>query len=191
MNGPMERRDETCWCEIDSPVGPLLLAGSARGLRQLHFRGGPGAAAVPAHWRADPQALQAAATQLREYFAGTRRVFEVPLDLRGTPFQLAVWRALQQIPYGVTTSYGLLARELGRPQGARAVGLANGANPVPIIVPCHRVIGANGTLTGFGGGLPVKRALLQLEGAACVRDLFAAAHFAMPPVHGAGAPQDR
>jgi methylated-DNA-[protein]-cysteine S-methyltransferase len=113
--------------------------------------------------------------QLAEYFAGKRRVFSLPLAPRGTPFQRSVWQALRQIPYGETVSYGELARRLGSTSGARAVGLANGANPLPIIVPCHRVIGADGSLTGFGGGLTIKRALLALEGAACVRDLFSAA----------------
>jgi methylated-DNA-[protein]-cysteine S-methyltransferase len=112
--------------------------------------------------------------QLMEYFCGARRNFELPLDPEGTPFQLRVWRALCTIPYGETLSYGELARRLGLVGGARAVGLANGANPLPIVVPCHRVIGSDGTLTGFGGGLHIKRSLLALEGAACAVDLFAA-----------------
>jgi methylated-DNA-[protein]-cysteine S-methyltransferase len=101
--------------------------------------------------------------QLAEYFAGTRRGFDLPLDPRGTDFQRRVWERLTHIGYGETTTYGALARELGDAGASRAVGLANGSNPLPIVIPCHRVIGADGTLTGFGGGLPVKAALLELE----------------------------
>ncbi len=101
--------------------------------------------------------------QLEEYFAGTRKQFDIPLALRGTPFQLEVWHALQQIPYGETRTYAGIAHAIGRPTATRAVGAANGANPIPIIVPCHRVIGSNGSLTGFGGGIDVKRRLLDLE----------------------------
>jgi methylated-DNA-[protein]-cysteine S-methyltransferase len=101
--------------------------------------------------------------QLQAYFEGKRRKFDVPLILEGTEFQLLVWRNLQKIPYGETVSYGQLARQIGSPEAARAVGLANGSNPIPIIIPCHRVIGSNGDLTGFGGGLPVKKKLLSLE----------------------------
>jgi methylated-DNA-[protein]-cysteine S-methyltransferase len=110
--------------------------------------------------------------QLAEYFRGERREFSVPLDLQGTEFQRLVWRELLAIPYGTTTSYGALAKRIGQPTASRAVGLANGSNPIPIIVPCHRVIGADGSLTGFGGGLANKRRLLELEGAPCVADLF-------------------
>ena len=102
--------------------------------------------------------------QLTDYFAGNLRSFDLPLKLAGTPFQLAVWRALQDIPYGETTSYGELARRVGTPKGSRAVGLANGANPIAIVVPCHRVIGSNGKLTGYGGGLCNKETLLELGG---------------------------
>jgi methylated-DNA-[protein]-cysteine S-methyltransferase len=109
-----------------------------------------------------------------EYFCAARRTFQLPLAPVGTPFQLKVWQALCTVPYGETLSYGELARRLGIEGSARAVGLANGANPLPIVVPCHRVIGADGTLTGFGGGLQIKRSLLALERAACVVDLFAA-----------------
>ncbi len=103
------------------------------------------------------------ATQLADYFAGVRRDFDLELAPAGTPFQLEVWRMLRRVPYGTTTSYGELSRRLGRPQASRAVGAANGANPIPIVVPCHRVIGADGSLTGFGGGLDAKRVLLDLE----------------------------
>ena len=109
--------------------------------------------------------MDAVYAQLREYFRGERREFDLPLDPRGTAFERRVWMRLRDIPYGKTISYGDIAQEFGMVNGARAVGRANGANPIPIIIPCHRVIGADGTLTGFGGGLPLKAALLELEGA--------------------------
>ena len=125
-------------------------------------------------WREDATPFVRVLAQLDEYFSGARHAFRLPLAPAGTAFQLAVWEALRAIPYGQTVSYTELARRLGNAGSARAVGLANGANPLPIIVPCHRVIGADGSLTGFGGGLHIKRALLSLEGAACVTDLFSA-----------------
>jgi|HubBroStandDraft_5_1064220.scaffolds.fasta_scaffold18710_3 methylated-DNA-[protein]-cysteine S-methyltransferase len=164
----------TYWHEIDSPIGALLLAGDARGLSCVGFQAGPRAMRPQPHWVKSADPFAAAAAQLAAYFTGSLRVFSLDLVPRGTPFQLEVWAALRLIPYGETLSYGELARRLGHAQGARAVGLANGANPLPVIVPCHRVIGADGSLTGFGGGLPIKRALLALEGADCVSDLFSA-----------------
>lgn len=148
---------------LDTPIGPLLLVGGRRGLRTIDFphNGRPAMPAVGIARDAEP--LAAAAQQLREYFAGERREFDLVLDLQGTPFQREVWTALLQIPNGSTWSYGELAQHLGRPNASRAVGAANGANPIPVIVPCHRVIGANGSLTGFGGGLPIKRWLLDHE----------------------------
>ncbi len=163
------------WHEIDSPVGPLLLAGTAQALTRVHFQAGPHWLRPPNGWRHAAAPFARAQAQLMEYFRGTRRTFELPLAPSGTPFQLSVWQALSAIPYGETLSYGALARRLGLGGGgARAVGLANGANPLPIVVPCHRVIGADGSLTGFGGGLHIKRSLLALEGAACAVDLFTA-----------------
>jgi len=162
------------WHEADSPVGPLLLAGDGEGLRRVHFQAGPRAMEPPAEWRESPEPFAQVLQQLDEYFGGARRAFRLQLAPQGTPFQLAVWALLREIPFGATVSYGELARHVGLAGGARAVGLANGANPLPIIVPCHRVIGADGSLTGFGGGLHIKRALLSLEGAACVTDLFSA-----------------
>ena len=162
------------WHEIDSPVGRLLLAGHGGALTRLYFQAGPRPFAPPQQWRPDAAPFARVVAQLAEYFAGKRRAFRLQLEPAGTPFQLAVWRALREIPYGETLAYGELARRLGHANGARAVGFANGSNPLPIIVPCHRVIGADGSLTGFGGGLYIKRALLALEGAACVRDLFSA-----------------
>jgi methylated-DNA-[protein]-cysteine S-methyltransferase len=152
------------WHEIDSPVGRLLLAGDGRSLIHLGFQSGPRPQVPPGGWIADAAPFAAAIGQLGEYFAGRRHGFDLPLAPRGTEFQRRVWRALTEIPYGKTISYGELARRIGQPSASRAVGLANGANPLPIVVPCHRVIGANGSLTGFGGGLPIKRRLLALEG---------------------------
>ncbi len=160
------------WHEIDSAVGRLLLIGTEHALTRVHFQAGPRRLQPPNDCRpAYPPFVQACA-QLMEYFCGARRTFQLCLAPEGTPFQLAVWRELSAIPYGETASYGEIARRLGLENGARAVGVANGANPLPIVVPCHRVIGADGTLTGFGGGLHIKRSLLALEGAACVMDLF-------------------
>jgi methylated-DNA-[protein]-cysteine S-methyltransferase len=162
------------WHEIESPVGPLLLAGTAHALSRVHFQAGPHPLVPAPEWRHEAAPFVHVQRELMEYFCGARRTFELPLAPEGTPFQLRVWRALCTIPCGETLSYGELARRLGLVNGARAVGLANGANPLPIVVPCHRVIGSDGTLTGFGGGLDIKRALLALEGAPCAVDLFAA-----------------
>ena len=125
----------------------------------------------------DDKAIAPVRKQIEEYCAGKRQQFDLELAAEGTPFQRHVWDALCEIPFGVTTSYGALSKRIGRPNGARAVGLANGANPIGLIVPCHRVIGSDGSLTGYGGGLPLKRALLahEAEVAGCKRDLFARA----------------
>lgn len=147
----------------ESPIGRLLVAADERGLRQIVFAAGRTEARPRPEWRADATRLSEILRQLRAYFAGELREFDLPLAPEGTPFQLRVWEALRGIPYGTTISYGELARRIGTPTGSRAVGLANGANPLPIVVPCHRVIGANGTLTGYGGGLPIKAWLLALE----------------------------
>jgi methylated-DNA-[protein]-cysteine S-methyltransferase len=154
--------------EIDSPVGPLLVAADEAGLRLIHFQAGRHRRRPDPSWRRDPEAFLSLARQLGEYFRRERRAFDLPLAPKGTPFQLATWRALSTIPYGETISYAELARRVRRPGAARAVGAANGRNPLPIVVPCHRVIGTDGSLTGFGGGLEKKRALLDLEGAPCV-----------------------
>lgn len=151
------------WHEIASPVGPLLIAGNGETLTRIHFQAGPRACRPDPHWIADAAPLSAAEEQIEAYFAGTRRTFDLALALAGTPFQRTVWQALREIPYGETCAYGALARRIGSPKGARAVGLANGSNPLPIVVPCHRVIGADGSLTGFGGGTEIKRQLLELE----------------------------
>jgi methylated-DNA-[protein]-cysteine S-methyltransferase len=157
--------DMLYWHEIDSPVGRLLLAGDGDSLIQVSFQSGPRPLRPAGGWIAEAAPFREAIRQLEEYFGGERRRFDLPLAPRGTGFQRRVWRALTEIPYGKTTCYGELARRIGKPSASRAVGLANGANPLPIIVPCHRVIGADGSLTGFGGGLPIKRKLLALENA--------------------------
>jgi len=156
--------DTLYWHEIDSPVGRLLLAGDRRSLIHVCFQSGPRPFRPQAGWIAEAAPFRTAVAQLEEYFAGERRTFDLALAPRGTEFQQRVWQALREIPYGNTISYGELARRIGKPSAPRAVGLANGANPLPIIVPCHRVIGTDGSLTGFGGGLPIKRRLLALEG---------------------------
>jgi methylated-DNA-[protein]-cysteine S-methyltransferase len=182
-----------------SPVGPLFLAASERGLVALEFDARlPGQQTIrpnPRDLRSESKrenkrnsandqasenqraesktvrfeesaiAMQHYVRELEEYFAGQRRAFSFPLDLRGTDFQRACWQALLQIPYGETRSYADIARAVGRPQGFRAVGMANNRNPVAIVVPCHRVIASDGTLCGYGGGLDIKRKLLELEGA--------------------------
>lgn len=152
------------FCTLSSPVGELLLAGDATGLREVGFQNGTHPTRPQPDWQEDPRPFKKVVAQLRDYFAGKRREFDLPLAPEGTPFQLKVWSALRTIPYGETWSYGELARRIRKPKAARAVGAANGQNPIPIIVPCHRVIGANGSLTGFGGGLKIKRILLELEG---------------------------
>ena len=150
---------------IDSPVGPLMLAADDNALRHIEFRDNCHPADRRDWHGGDNEVLQAAQQQLGEYLAGRRRVFDLPLAPVGTQFQRAVWQALADIPYGGTISYAQLAQRLGNPNGTRAVGAANGRNPLPIVLPCHRVIGADGGLTGFGGGLPTKEFLLRLEGA--------------------------
>ena len=148
---------------IDTPIGPLLIAGDDVGLRFLLFARGRDKAKPKPEWEADRGLLKEPVKQLNAYFAGKLRTFDVPLAPEGTPFQSQVWRALCDIPYGETTSYGELAKRIGNPKAVRAVGLANGSNPISIIIPCHRVIGSDGSLTGYGGGLPIKQALLSLE----------------------------
>lgn len=155
--------DPTLYTELDSPVGRLLLARHRAGLTGIYFQTGPHPQALDPAWQPAPQAFDDVITQLKNYFAGDLTEFALPLDPGGTPFQLQVWRALQQIPYGETVSYGDLAARIGRPTAVRAVGAANGRNPLPIVIPCHRVIGRDGSLTGYGGGLAIKEALLEME----------------------------
>lgn len=151
------------YCWHDSPVGRLLLASDGEALVTVGW-GEPPSTTVPLeYWRDDVPALDAARRQLDEYFAGSRRAFDLPLNVLGTPFQLGVWSALRRIPYAKTWSYQQLAAAVGRERAVRAVGLANGRNPLAIIVPCHRVIGRDGSLTGFGGGIDAKAWLLVHE----------------------------
>ena len=151
---------------VDTPLGPLTLAATTRGLAGAWFDGQahhPGALAAPVD--GGQRWLAQAAQELIEYFAGRRRSFSVPLDPQGTAFQASVWLALRRITCGQLHSYGAIAEEIGRPAAARAVGAAVGRNPISVIVPCHRVVGRDGSLTGYAGGLPRKEALLKLEGA--------------------------
>ncbi|WP_407354366.1 methylated-DNA--[protein]-cysteine S-methyltransferase [Luteimonas sp. R10] len=151
---------------FDSPVGPLLLAASDAGMHAIEFHASRHPVKRGADWReGDHRLLREARRQLQAYFDGRRQTFDLPLAPRGTEFQRTVWHSLAAIPYGETVSYAQLAARVGRPSATRAVGAANGRNPLPIVLPCHRVIGADGSLTGFGGGLPTKRYLLELEGA--------------------------
>jgi methylated-DNA-[protein]-cysteine S-methyltransferase len=151
------------YSSMDSPLGELLLVGDGETLHGLYMQHGRRPVRIASHWRRSSSSFAAVTEQLGDYFAGARRDFDVALTLRGSAFEQSVWSALRAIPYGETTSYGELARRIGRPTGARAVGMANGRNPIAIIVPCHRVIGADGSLTGYGGGVERKRLLLGLE----------------------------
>ncbi|MCB6608812.1 methylated-DNA--[protein]-cysteine S-methyltransferase [[Clostridium] symbiosum] len=153
--------------QIETPIGPLLLAEENNALTEISF-----AVKEPKTFQAGRQAesveqetplLLETKRQLEEYFAGTRRTFDIPLSMRGTSFQKKVWDQLLTVPYGETITYGEIAARIGNPRAGRAVGMANHHNPIPIIVPCHRVIGADGRLTGYGGGLPIKEKLLELE----------------------------
>ena len=160
---------------VPSPVGPLLLGADDEFLRLIWF-------STPRHplprsaklARGDNAVLRETGAQLEAYFSGALKTFDLPLRPVGTAFQREVWSTLARIPYGQTWSYGDVARRIGKPQAVRAVGAANGRNPIPIVLPCHRVIGADGSLTGFGGGLPAKQFLLALEGARPTADLFGA-----------------
>jgi methylated-DNA-[protein]-cysteine S-methyltransferase len=148
---------------VDSPIGELLLLGEGDVLHGLHMQDGRKPIRVRPSWRCDDDAFPEVRRQLAEYFAGERTSFDLPTQLEGSGFQRTVWHALTEIPYGETISYGELARRIGRPELARAVGTANGQNPIAVIVPCHRVIGSNGKLVGYGGGLENKQLLLDLE----------------------------
>jgi methylated-DNA-[protein]-cysteine S-methyltransferase len=149
---------------LDTPIGRLLIAGDTEAVRRIDFPKNGEARSPEQGWTESARGpVGQAVQQLCEYFAGDRADFDLPLAPEGTEFQRTVWRNLQDIPYGETISYGELAKRVGNPKASRAVGAANGQNPIPIVIPCHRVIGANGKLTGFGGGLPTKEALLALE----------------------------
>ena len=149
----------TIYTTMPSPIGDLLLTGDGTALTRLLMS----PFAVEDTWERDDDGLREYVQQLEDYFAGNRRDFDIPVDPAGTPFQKRVWEALCEIPYGQTWSYLQLATRIGNPKACRAVGLANGRNPIAVVVPCHRVIGANGSLTGYGGGMDRKRILLDLE----------------------------
>lgn len=154
----------TRWTSMDSPIGTLLLTSDDEGLTgvymEVHAHGPDG---VQPEWQRDDGGFTQVRRQLEEYFGGERTTFDLPLNPAGTLFQKMVWDALRTIPYGEVRSYGEIAEQIGKPGAARAVGLANGRNPISVVVPCHRVIGASGALTGYGGGLERKRSLLDLE----------------------------
>lgn len=151
------------YCYFDTPIGELLLAGESDALSMIGFPKGAMRRDPEPDWIYNEGPFEKVQTQLSEYFRGERKDFDLPLKLDGTEFQISVLEALREIPYGETTSYGAIAKQIGRPKAMRAVGAANGRNPIPIVVPCHRVIGSTGDLTGFGGGLDTKEALLRLE----------------------------
>lgn len=165
--------EDVVYARLDSPVGMVWIASTEIGVCKISLgveRAGAFLSWISAHvgpgesWE-DPELMSSATSQLAEYFSGNRQTFDLPLDVRGTPFQRAVWSQVIRIPYGATASYGDIAQLVGKPTASRAVGSAVGANPLPIVIPCHRVIGSGGALVGFGAGLDVKETLLQLEGA--------------------------
>lgn len=160
MVEPSRSRSYWIW---SSPVGALLLVHDGKGLCRLQFQDGVNPLDIDENWKKQRSPFSTVIKQLEEYFAGRLQRFTIPLSLEGTAFQRSVWGALKTIPYGRTVSYGAISKKIGNPKASRAVGAANGQNPVSIIVPCHRVIGANGKLVGYGGGLPIKTALLELE----------------------------
>ena len=155
------------YCYTDTPLGKILLAGDFQGLSLINFQDGPAPVLPEKHWRKDAAYFVQAIIQLQEYFAGKRQRFSLRLNPSGTEFQLKVLEVVARIPYGETASYADIARIVGKPKAVRAVGAANRTNPLPIVVPCHRVVGSNGRLTGFNGGLEAKQWLLELEGLNC------------------------
>lgn len=151
------------YCYYSSPIGKLLLVGENSTLERLYFQNKIDNAKLGEDFEENARVFKEVIEQLTQYFSGERRSFDLPLAPDGTDFQQRVWCELQQVPYGETTNYGEIAARMGNPRACRAVGLANGRNPIPIIIPCHRIIGKDGSLTGFGGGLKVKKQLLSLE----------------------------
>lgn len=163
LKGEERMTSELFYTREESPVGPLLIVGDEEKLRQVWFVEGRGKKTPESAWVENPEMFREVARQLRAYFVGELKEFDLDLEMAGTEFQRQCWEELRRIPYGVTISYLELAKRIGNAKAVRAVGLANGANPIPIIVPCHRVIGSDGSLTGFGGGMENKRRLLELE----------------------------
>ena len=156
-------KEDIRYTSIASPIGEILVAQSKKGLKHIRFSNSTKPEPPLKHWQYVKHLNSEAVDQIRDYFKGTLKAFSLPLDLDGTPFQLKVWNTLQKIPYGETISYAELARWIGKPEAVRAVGGANGKNPIPLVIPCHRVIGSDGSLTGYGSGLHIKSALLELE----------------------------
>ena len=152
------------WCRMQSPIGDLILVGDDDVILEIGFTTGKRPSQPPGNAKEDAAPFVNAIRQLEEYFSGTRKVFDLKLAPRGTAFQKSVWESLLAIPFGKAVSYSDIANAIGNPNAVRAVGLANGRNPIPIVIPCHRVIGKDGSLTGYGGGLPIKERLLALEG---------------------------
>ena len=166
---PVSPAAEPTWYTLlDTSFGPLCIVGTAQGLTHVEFQDGERPVRRQSDWQEDEGVLDEARRQLRAYFEGRRQRFTLPVTPQGTPFQQRVWRELQEIPWGATTTYREIAERLGQPAAVRAVGHANGRNPIAIVIPCHRVVGANGDLTGFAGGIETKRRLLQHEGALLV-----------------------
>ncbi|HFC11377.1 MAG TPA: methylated-DNA--[protein]-cysteine S-methyltransferase [Anaerolineae bacterium] len=159
----MSTTTQLYYAMVASPLGDVLLVGNQIGLTYINFQAGTNRLEIQPAWEKNEVVLQAAIEQIEDYFAGKRKVFDLPLAPRGTLFQQQVWEAVGNIPFGETASYGGIAGKIGRKKAARAVGAANGQNPLPIIIPCHRVIGSNGKLTGYGGGLQLKKWLLAHE----------------------------
>ena len=151
------------YCTYQSPIGRLLLVGSGGVLEELHFPNSKGQDKIASDWQYDEECFSKVLGQLSEYFAGNRQEFDLEIAPKGTDFQQQIWQELRKIPFGRTASYGEIAERIGNSKASRAVGMANSKNPIPIIIPCHRVIGKDGSLTGFGGGLDVKKQLLALE----------------------------
>ena len=160
--------DPVWYTLLDTPCGALCIAGTTQGLTHVEFQDGERPVRPQPDWREDQGVLDEAREQLQAYFEGRRQRFTLPVAPEGTPFQQRVWQELQEIPWGTTTTYREIAERLGQPAAVRAVGHANGRNPIAIVIPCHRVVGANGRLTGYAGGIAVKRRLLQHEGALLV-----------------------
>ncbi len=155
------------YCFIKTPIGKILIAGNDGKITLLNFQDGTTKITPPSDWLYKETAFKNPTTQINDYFAGKLKSFNIPFLLSGSPFQIKVLKTLQEIPYGETATYGEIAKQVGSPKGARAIGLANSRNPLPIIIPCHRVIGANGQLTGFTGGLDIKQKLLEHEKQNC------------------------
>ncbi len=166
----MKHSEPLFYDTIDSPFGPIRVAADVNGLRRVIFLKGKRGVPQQTGWIREPGRLALARDQLEAYFAGRLRVFDLPLAPKGTPFQERVWKALLDVPYGETASYGEIAAAVGNPKACRAVGMANGKNPIAVIIPCHRIIGASGHLTGYGSGLEIKAGLLELEGHRLVGD---------------------